>query len=244
MMKMRLGLIACCTVLGLQTFGETRIFTDAQGRNIEAELEKFEESSSTVTIQRAGSRQSKRVPLSVFSDKDQAYIRDWGRLQALNDSRFKAVISKSSKRDSQKSYGTSASTEVVTDHCFNIRFENGTKNNLENMELEYVIFYEQEQHVGRNSYKSEAKSGTLYKKETITVPARKNVEFTSEKVTLYEWKAYSLAPIAADIEGIRLRLTLTSAGGAKMTREFAYPSKLKYPWTSKTENAQNRRATN
>lgn len=86
-------LLVLLTLMCGSALGNARIFTDAKGRNIEAELEKFEESSSTVTIKRAGSRQSMRVPLNIFSDKDQDYIRDWGRLQALHDSRFKVVFS-------------------------------------------------------------------------------------------------------------------------------------------------------
>ena len=240
---MRFFYIVCCVLLmGSGAWGKTRIFTDTKGRSIEAELEKFEESSSTVTIKKAGSRQSMRVPLSLFSEKDQAYIRDWGRLQALHDSRFDIDISKSSKRNADKSFGTYASTEVVYDHCYNLSFENGTKCNLENMDLEYVIYYEQDHHLNGGYNKAVTKNGTMYVKDTISVPARDVVEISTEKVPLVEWKTATIAQIKSDIEGIRIRLTLRADGGAETTREFSYPSKLKYAWTDQTESAFSRRA--
>lgn len=132
----------------------------------------------------------------------------------------------------------------MTINRFNIRFENGTKNNLENVQLEYVVFYEQDHHIGRNYYEKETKNGTLYKKETLSFPARENVEFVTDEILLMEWKTSTIAQIKADIEGIRLRLTLKSENGTETMREFSYPSKLKYLWTTDTENAQSRRIRN
>ena len=81
------------------------MFTDAQGRNIEAELIKYDEPKNSVTIKRVGVRKEVTVPVTVFSKEDQQYIRDWGSLQALHDSRLKADIKRISKRDANESYG-------------------------------------------------------------------------------------------------------------------------------------------
>jgi hypothetical protein len=184
--------------------------------------------------------QSKRVQLTVFSEKDQDYILEWGRLQAMHDSRLDAVISKSSDKDGRLTYGTSASTDTYTDHKFNIRFENGTKNNLEDLTLEYVIFYEQEHYTDRACQNTELKDGAFYKKEKISLPVRENIEFSTDAIKLREWKTASFAAISSDIHGIRIRLTMTLGSGQTTVREFCYPSGLKQTWVSQSVNAMAR----
>jgi hypothetical protein len=239
-MRKILYLMTVMAGLSCGAFGDARIFTDSQGRAIEAELLQFEESSQTVTIKRKGSRQSMRVQLNIFSKKDQDYILEWGRLQALHDSRFEAVISKSSDKDGRLTSGTGASTDTYTDHQFNIRFENGTKNNLEDLTLEYVIFYEQEHYTDRASQKTEMKDGAFYKKEKISLPAREDVEFSTDTIKLREWKTYYQAAISSDIHGIRIRLTMTLDSGQTTVREFCYPSGLKQTWVTESVSAMAR----
>ncbi len=233
------GLLICLLCYDMYAHGESRVFTDSQGRNIEAELIKYDEPKNSVTIKRMGSRREMTVPITIFSEEDQKFIGDWGRLQALHDSRLKADIKRISKRDADESYGTSASTEVITDHSFKIQFENGTTTTLEDLDLEYVVFYEQEHHL-RGGQRVEEKQGTLYKEEKITLPKRQNTDFETDKIRLRTWNTYSLAPIDAKILGIRVRLTMTSPAGEKEARDFCYPSSLKQTWVKKTTNVQGR----
>lgn len=236
-MNKHLYLLVALVFSALTSYGDMRIFTDLKGRSIEAKLVNYEADSNTVTIQRKGTKKTTRVSLSIFSKGDQKFVREWGKLQALQDSRLKAVIRRFSEKDKKNTRGSSASTSVVTDEGFTIRLENGTKKNLENIELKYAIFYEQERHVGAGSVKTELKQGCLVKDKVISIPARDEFEMTTETVKLRTWKTYSLAPIDSDVHGIRIRLTLTLESGEKTTRDFAYPSSLKQPWRSETVDA-------
>lgn len=147
MKKMMWGLLIVVLGLSVHAEGAGRIFVDAKGRSIEAELIRYDEPKKEVTIKRVGVRKEIRVPITVFSTKDQKYIREWGKLQVLHDSSFKVDIRRKNKLDSSRSRATTASTQVYTDHTFNLVFDNGTTTSLENIDLEYVIFYEQEHHV-------------------------------------------------------------------------------------------------
>lgn len=237
-MKSSIFLLACLLYLNGSSFGDSRIFVDTQGRSIEAELLKFEEATHTATIRRAGTKRPVRVPITIFSADDQQFIREWGTLQAIHDKRLKVLINRVSEKDTDNTYATSASTSVVTDEGFNLRFENGTKNQLENVDLEYVIYYEQDHHVGANSSKTKLKQGTLYGIDKISIRLGQDVKHVTKTVKLRTWKTYSLAPISSDIHGIRVRLTLTSSSGEKTTRETSYPSSLKQAWVSESSNAQ------
>ena len=105
---------------------------------------------------------------------------------------MKADIKRIKKRDADSSYGTSASTQVYTDHHFKIEFDNGTTTTLEDLDLEYVVFYEQEHHTSRGE-RVELKDGTLYKKEKLNLPARTTTAYETEKIKLYTWVTYNLA---------------------------------------------------
>jgi len=238
-MKLRvISFIVCLSLLSLTVLGAERIFTDVQGRTIEGELVNFDEAGSMVSIVRKGSRNAARVPISIFVEDDQEYIREWATLQAITDRRLKADIKRISDKDEGNTYGTSASTSVMTDHYFKIVFENGTKTSLEDVNLEYVIYYEQDHHQGRSN--AERKQGTLYANEKLTLPARETTEYETQKVKLWTWNTYSLAPIDAKIHGIRVRLTLTSAKGMKEMREYVYPSSLDLAWTTESNDARRR----
>ena len=80
-----LGLLLGIVGFAVSVFGESRVFTDAQGRSIEAELVKYDEGRKEVTIKRAGQRKTVSVPVSIFSADDQGYIREWGRGQSVLD---------------------------------------------------------------------------------------------------------------------------------------------------------------
>ncbi|MDH3982198.1 MAG: hypothetical protein OES84_04775 [Kiritimatiellaceae bacterium] len=240
---MKLSVYCLLTVIllghAVHASGASRVFTGAQGRSIEAELEKFNESRNEVSIKRAGQKRSVTVPISIFSQKDQDFIREWGRGQSILDKRLKADISRVNKRDADNCYGTLASTEVYTDHHFKIEFENRTTSDLEDLDLEYVVYYEQEHHI-RNGRDVENKLGTLCKTEKISLPARQTTEFETGKVKLYTWVTASLKPVDAKMKGIRIRLTLTLSTGEKISREFVYPSSLDDGWVTKSVNAQRR----
>ena len=237
-MKKSICLLAYLLCFNVSTFGISRIFVDAQGRSIEAELLSFDEATNTATIKRTGARGSKKVPITIFSANDQKFIREWGKLQALQDKSLKVSISRVCTKDKDNTYGDSASTSLVTDEGFNLRFENRLKNKLENIDLEYVIYYEQEHHVGAGNRKTELKQGTLYVKDKISILPRQDIKFTTKTVKLRSWKTYSIAPISSDVHGIRVRLTLTMPTGEKTTREFSYPSKLKQKWVSESSDVQ------
>jgi hypothetical protein len=55
---------------------EYREFTSTDGKTIRGAIQAFDARTQTVTIEREGKGTSK-VPLSIFSEKDQAYVLEW-----------------------------------------------------------------------------------------------------------------------------------------------------------------------
>jgi len=193
-----------------------------------------------------------KVSIDIFSANDQKYIREWGKLQSMHDKSLDIVISRVSNKDMYNTYGTRASrsrdntvgvraaTPIVTDEGFNLRIDNRLKNKLENIDLEYVIYYEQEHHLGEMFTKTELKQGALYVIDKISIVPHQDIKFATKTVKLRTWKSSSLPPISSDVHGIRVRLTLRLSSGEKTTREFSYPSKFKLAWVGKSSDVQSK----
>lgn len=70
-------LILCLCAGSLISLGETyHSFTDKEGRSIQAKIIKFDSQSMRVTLEREN-RKVATVPLDIFSEADQEYIRSW-----------------------------------------------------------------------------------------------------------------------------------------------------------------------
>lgn len=219
-------------------YADTRIFTDKDGRSIEAELVRYNDSKMLVTIKRAGSRREMNVPITIFSAADQKYIEMWGSTQDFQDRKLQADIRRMKKIVDSKA--TTASTQVKTRHWFKVVFENNTKTSFNDLEIEYVMYYEQEHHI-RSGQDVEMKRGSLYHKDKVSLPAGKTTEFEMKPVTLYTWKTYSLKPVDSEMVGARVRLTYTPESGKPEVKEFSYPEGLREMWKTDTTDAQVKR---
>jgi len=115
-----------------------RDFTDIKGRTIRGCVLAFDEHSGTVSFERDNQRTSK-VPITIFSEADQDYIKNWCLLRGFRDpSRFKISVKKKNGKTWKKTgeIGGVSTKEVRYD----IVLENRNDLPLENVSVEYRIF--------------------------------------------------------------------------------------------------------
>ncbi len=243
-MKTGCGILAVCLLTVLSAGAETKyhIFTDDQGRSIEAKIVRYDEVQNKVTVQPKG-RAAMTVPVSAFSEADQAYIVEWGLSHAFLDERKLCVdIKRIKKSDGTRGQGGYSMEYKYYNHYFTIGLENKSTVDLDNVTIEYVIFYQQEKHINGNRDKVN-QEGTLYKKSTFSLPSKSDKEIETDQICLKRYResgfVNSVWPdLDGEMDGIILKLSMTTKDGETITRQITYPDNLKKAWTTKTMNVQ------
>ncbi|QBG47001.1 hypothetical protein EGM51_06185 [Verrucomicrobia bacterium S94] len=81
-MKIKYVLFICCFIHSLSARGDQyRVFTDANGRSIEAKIVQLDPSGKKVTLERKN-RKTATIPVNMLSEEDQNYILSWEKKSA------------------------------------------------------------------------------------------------------------------------------------------------------------------
>lgn len=242
--------IGCVCLSGIVfADGEYRIFSDGNGRTVEAKIIKYDADKEVVRIESREDRSRYNVQTGYFSDEDQNYIRDWGLIQAfMSESKFKVSAEKKS-HDKEKKEGIIAKKSVQP-VSYEVKLQNCSGRPLPKMRLEYCLLWEQEQDI-----KDKSKKGTQSRDKEKVLMSRKgraDIEpFEKEtvlKTDVAELKfrrragagelVYSSGglpkSLSAYMKGILVKIHMTTPGGQTVAREYCYPSDLskKYSWDS------------
>ena len=223
------------------------------GRALEAEIVDYDGRSGKVTLKRSDGKRVP-VPTNIFIEKDQAYIRDWVSLNAFLSNTLSVNISdRTSKKwkEEQKTDVRYTDGTVEKDFIhniikyeevvFDVEFNNQGGVSLDDLMIEYCVYYEQSTMVWED--KPEVKQKTYYAK--LDVPELKvkvPVKISSKPVMIYEDDINPVPQLDGDqrrpgkgkIIGIRTRLRSKKGDGA-VYRETCSPSTLsdkKYPWST------------
>lgn len=223
--------------------GEYRVFTDKNGREIEAKIMHMDLKGTKITVQRKGSRKSTTVPVTVFNDETQAYIKSWAQNSDFLNKRMLSVeFRKKREKVADKSTSGSSGTSswsiksVYYGHHIEILIQNKSNRSFTDINLEYTLFYTQK-HPRENQTKKEM-AGTLYEKKTISLPSKSKKEIDTKQLVLHSYSSDIDESVEGELEGIIIHLTLQSETGETITREIVYPEKLKHLWTTETNNVQ------
>ena len=253
----RIGIIGFFlgTVLFSPAYSETRAFSLLDGRTIEAEIVDYDGRQGAVTLKRVD---GKRVPVKtdIFVEADQLYFKEWDAAKAFtSDSLFRIscdeeVLEKRKEevykdlRDTEGNVEEHLMKEIkYEDIAYNLNLRNGNKTALDNMRMEYRIYYEQSRESRDNP------DATQYvlagKTDLPALPGGGTAAVTTDAVTIYsdninsiDWSDGS-ARVGGkgEVIGLRARLYITMGSGAEMTREITYPKTLSdkgFPWKSGT----------
>jgi len=242
-MKAGCGIILTALLMARGASAEEpyRTLTDRQGRTIEARIVRYNEPDSTATIHPKG-RAAITVPISTFSDEDQAHIIEWCHQQAFLDERsLQLDISPIEKFDRYNVRKDDHGTEKGFYQYFIIKFENKSTVDLEGLTLEYVLFYQQERHTDAMGWDKVHRNGTLYRRDSISIPHKSEKKWQTDPIRLVEYRADSSVNTAtvdldSEMDGIIFRISMRTRSGEILTRELAYPDDLDKKWTTRTTN--------
>lgn len=134
-MKTSIILSTCCIYLAILTSitaGPTRFFVDRQGRIIEAELISHAGVGSGKLTIRKGSKEFD-VKLSIFGEKDQAFIREWMK---------KTPAKKKAPAKIHYSFEISEKKKKITKdyYVYDLAIENLADNPVTNFKITYLVF--------------------------------------------------------------------------------------------------------
>lgn len=230
-------------IISLSTATEYRAFTDTQGRVIEAKLIRFNESKNSVQVERKGKRSTSFVPLSIFSQADQKYIKSWNQNQAFLSDRYLSVdVNRIKKKD--ESEGAYSMATTYYSHCYNLELNNKSTAAFNNISVKYVIYYAQEHHINGRSDKEE-RFGTFFGEFTVDLPMRTEKEIKTDNIFLMTYRESGYDEVwpdlNGDIEGLIVKFSLKTDSGEEVIREFRHPEGFKKPWTTTSKNVEPKR---
>ena len=218
-----------------------REFTDKQGRSILGKVVNYMPRTQTVSFELQNKR-VKKVPLSTFSEADQAYIKEWDMLKAFaSNSKFRISAKRKETDNNAKSY-KGITNRDVENASYEIVLENRSNANAENIEIAYCIFYEQEE--VKNS-KEVCQQGVYCGTTTVeSIQPSSKKSLLTESVMVYKAEldgSYRYtdgtdSTQRGQVHGIILRAYLKTPSGQKAMRQYALPDSLgnSKAWTTST----------
>ncbi|MEE9369786.1 MAG: hypothetical protein V3V05_13135 [Pontiella sp.] len=251
--KIVIGAISIALLTGVAN-AEMHAFSLKDGRVLEAEVVDYSATLGKVTLKRAD---GKKIPVQtgIFVEADQAYIREWDAAKAFTSDRFLKIScdSEVTKKWKEEIYKDIRDTEGnVEEHlvkeikyedvAYEIEFKNTGKTPVDNVRIEYRIYYEQsresrespisEQYIfsGKSELPSLAGSGTTFLSDAVMVYA--------DNISGIDWAdGSSRVGGKGEVNGFRAKLYLKTASGKEIMREFCDPATLstsKFPWKDGT----------
>ncbi|MCK4564884.1 MAG: hypothetical protein KAU94_09445, partial [Verrucomicrobia bacterium] len=220
---------------------ELHEFTLKDGRTLKAEIVGYNAKLGKVELKRAD---GKRVPVkpAVFVEADQKYIKEWTILDGVRNERFfkvacKKVMAEKWKKEEEDEvqYDDGSSERVLVSiskfkrYVYELNLENRNDFAVENLKLEYRVFYEQEVSTGSAKVvaKDKVLSGSL---EVKRMGPREKKKLTTEPVVLRDTEyssdiTYGESGItrereSSEIKGFCLRIIATGSDGQTVLREI------------------------
>ncbi len=228
-------------------------FTLKDGRTLKAEIVSYNAKLKKVELKR---EDGKLIPVNpaVFTEADQSYIMAWASLDGVRSERFfkvtceKDLVEKWKKEemDDVMYDGGDMVKELVSvskfqRYIYNLTLENKNTFPLENLKLEYRVFYGQEEDAGSSKVVEQEKvvSGSLNIKR---VASGKKTELKTDSVVLrdtqystsisYGSSATTRSRESGELKGIWVRIMATGPDGQTVVRDIFEPSSLegKHKW--------------
>jgi hypothetical protein len=213
----------------LQAKDGLHIFTDRQDRVVSARIVNLDERRGLVELELENKRRTKVKP-SIFIEKDQAYIRDWGIGQAfMASSGLRFSGEKEVIEDWSDSPGTGINQEFEKT-VYNCELKNGSSVSFENVDVEYCVFWVQEVPEASGERRLEKDYSGRY--AIPRMEPRSTTDFATDPVTLvyqhlaggYYYSNGATGKQSSKMKGVWLRVSMTTKSGETYTREFCEPT--------------------
>lgn len=256
---------------------EYHTFTSSDGRTVDAKIVSYDNQSGKVVLEREN-RKTFSVNSSNFSEKDQLFIKSWDTLQEFsNPTKFKIDIKRNEltteKKDIEKEidadnddYGgggrrggggdsgpSIVASDKITEYNYILELTNKTGLPVDNLTMEYRIFYEQEKTVKIppkrerkpdekeqvSDYESQEELLRLESQEKIKrIEAGETVKISTGKVKITKRSTNrpfpGITPLKGELRGAWVKIIAKTPVGATAIREIALPPGIvkKEKWAS------------
>jgi hypothetical protein len=221
-----------------------RDFMDAQGRTIRGRVLRYDAKQRKVTIER-DNKKVFTVPLRTFSDEDQKYILQWEFNKVfLSESSFKIEAQRKKVKDKEGSYSGTITAEKLENTAYEVILQNKSTSELEGLEVEYCIYYEQEKAIrGKTVDEEGVRYGTM---DVGSMRPKSTKELMTEHVSVYthELDAGWIFvdgrdnKITGKVRGVWIRVNMKAESGEVLTRNYCMPDSLSNSkaWTTSSKH--------
>jgi hypothetical protein len=232
-------------VAGWSYAEEYRDFSSADGQTVRARILTYVELKEAVVLERTD-RKSFTIPIRALSEADRDYILQWNKNQTFLSDRFFKISAKRNRNDVDEhthAFVVYNAEQKVYEHGFDVEFVNSSKVALNNLEVEYCIYYEQDFISGGKQLTLQGVKYGSAKLDDID-PQRKSrfiteTVFTHKQTLDADWNYTSGIQNVQDgeVHGIRMRVHMTTETGEKVTREYCLPSMMsQQDWKTSSVN--------
>lgn len=218
-----------------------RLFTDKEGRTVEAKVVKFDSRSGKVTLEKRNHRKV-AVQASLFSETDQTYIKEWLSVRDfLSSSKFRiSVVKKKGKMPT----GSSQVKIAKSPSHYEVSLIPSSGTSFGALQIEYCMYLNKDRNKGEDTLsivsvridEIQLVAGKKHIEKTKVVELFKYYSATSFRATSINggtYIDYTYNKIAEDdLKGIRVRVFLTTSSGKVFMREICEPNSVekKYEW--------------
>ena len=241
------GIVLAVFCAGARAGEIYRDFTNTKGQTVRGRVVSFDTRKGIVQIEPEKGKKA-RIPLSALIEEDQEYVRAWGNAQNfMNTGRFRISADCNREKNESKSGVQGIYDRDVKNVGYKITLDNHSDVALSNIQLEYCIFYEQED-FKNGSDKAICEQGIYCGKmdiDGIEAGTEKVLQTTEVMVFKEEMdSSYYFTdgrPNVKDgqVHGLWLRASISLPDGERVYREFSMPNSLpnSRQWTTKTVRA-------
>ncbi|MDF1850486.1 MAG: hypothetical protein P1U85_06625 [Verrucomicrobiales bacterium] len=131
------ALAVAVVTLGLLPFvatAESRTFTSADGKTMEAEI--VSATNVEVTVKLDSTQRQVRFPIAMLSEEDQAYVLKWGE----ENETFRLRIDAKKKTTGSENVTKGNTKTNIRSYLYDVAIENWGRNDLDNAMVKYRIY--------------------------------------------------------------------------------------------------------
>ncbi|MBT8043174.1 MAG: hypothetical protein KJN98_08395 [Pontiella sp.] len=233
-----------------------REYKTMDGEAYQGEIQDFNPQTDKLTIRTDG-RKTLQLSADTLVDEDYIYVRDWDAVRRFDENTdFRITISCPESKNKWAKYlwyRPPGKREPMPTHqnfhnrmSYRIKYDNQTGYDLENVELKYCIYYNQE----RIDHWKEEKVTDLVMRPVVhkyaIIPDGQNDTFDSASVVLRRKEIFGGEDLIylegdgnrlkGEMVGLIFRATIETASGQSTAREIRVPADLseEYVWVEPT----------
>ena len=240
-MKVLTAGITLCLAAHITHAGEYHIFTDAQGRAIEARILSFDPVKGKAEIERKDGMRVWVEP-SLFSGDDQQYVKEWiAAYRVLSEDCLRVSFDKRTMGSFKQGMKDDDSSVPMKGDiiCYDITLRNRSKQPIRGLKVEYRYFINV---IGSGQAADFLKKTRTEKRDINLIDPSERATFTTDEVRIemhydkitvwsdpnggisgFEFRKTS----EDDLLGIWVRISGPSVDGEPVIREVCYPENLK-----------------